>query len=749
MTTVKIKFGRRSFIKNTTLTGGGLMLGFNWFATVTAKAGTGIDISREWSEINAYLKIDENGVVMIMAPNPEVGTDVTTSLPMLLAEELDADWKKVMVQRAPFDPDKFGNQFTGGSMSILTRWEGLRTTGATARSMLMEAAAQAWKVPVSEITTHEGILYHKKSGKSAGYGEMASAAARIPIPEKVELKEEKDFTIIGTSRLNTKALDMVTGKTLYSSDTYRDGMLIAMVVIPPAFGMKLKSFDATEAMAMPGIKNVFAFDTYKSDYKRSWTDVNAFPELVAIVGNSTWEVMNARYSLKVEWEPITETKITMAGFSGDQTVVVPAGLESTSDHKAKMKEAMAKPGRVVRKDGNPEEAFQNAAKIIERTYSAPFLSHAPLEPVSCFAHFTGDSLVVAGPMQAPSSTISTLSARLGIPVEKIHIELARMGGAFGRHFYAHSAVEAAVISQITKAPVKLVYTREDCFRVGVFRPAYMATYRAALDAQNQLIGLHVKAGGVPESPLNANAFPAGAVENYQAEEFTIDSNITVGAFRAPGENFIGGAEQSFLDEVAELAGKDPIEFRLELINRAIEKPIGTQNDYDATRYKTVLEQIREKSGWGRESTHKNRGVAAYYCHNSYAAHVMDVIMVNGEPRVENVCSVIDCGIVVNPSAAVNMVQGNIVDAVGHAMYGQMTFTKGKVDKTNFGKYRLIRCNEAPRNMVVHFVDNGKAPTGLGEPPYPPAFAALANALYKATGKRYYHQPFINNSFDEA
>jgi CO/xanthine dehydrogenase Mo-binding subunit len=336
-----------------------------------------------------------------------------------------------------------------------------------------------------------------------------------------------------------------------------------------------------------------------------------------------------------------------------------------------------------------------------------------------------------------------------MPVEKINFELPRMGGGFGRHFYAHSAVEASIISQKVKAPVKLVYTREDTARFGVYRPAYLVLFRAALDAQNNLTGFHVRAGGVPESPLNAGAFPAGAVENYLAEEFAIPSNISVGAFRAPGVNFIGGAEQSFLDEVAEIAGKDPIDFRLELFKRAIEKPVGERNEYDAARYKGVLELVRDKSGWGKPPADKFRGVAAYYCHNSYAAHVLDVVMENGEPRVDRAVSAIDCGIVVNPDAGINMVQGNIVDAVGQAMYGEMTFTEGKADKANFGRYRLIRMNEAPRNMEVHFVKNGIAPTGLGEPPYPPVFGALANALYKATGKRYYHQPFIKNTFEES
>lgn len=719
------------------------MLGFNLFASLNTEGKEIGNVPDEGFNLNSYLKIGTDGTVTIKAPHPEFGTDVRTSLPMMVAEELDVDWKKVVVEQADYKPSLYGRQYTGGSRGVMEKWQALRTTGAAARQMLIKAVAKAWNVPESEITTQAGVLNHKASGKSAKYEQMAAAAAEIPVPEKVTLKDPKDFKIIGTPRANTDLLKMVTGKAPYTSDIDRKGMLYAMVAIPPAFGMKLKSFDATEAKAMPGIRDIFSFKTYEDGYKRNMFDTNAFPELVAIVGNSTWEVMNAKSKLKVEWEQFTEQSYVSAGFRGEQTVAVPPGLESTSDHKAKMKDAASKPGRQVRKDGNPEEAFKNAAKVIERTYTAPFLPHFMMEPIVSFAHYTDEGLIVAGPVQSPETTINTISARIGLPPAKIHIELTRMGGGFGRHFHAHCLTEVAVISQKVKAPVKLQYTREDTTNMGSFRPACFAVYRAALDKDNNLIAFHVRAGGVPDNGVNANAFPAGAVDNYLAESFSIDSNISSGFFRAPGENFTGGAEQSFLDEVAEAAGKDPIEFRLELLKRAKEKPVGTRNDYDASRYAGVLELVREKSNW---AANKNRGVAAYLCHRAYAAHVIEVVMKNNEPRVQSVFSAVDCGIVVNPNSATNMVEGNVVDAIGHAMYGEQTFTKGKPDNSNLGKYRLMRINEAPKNIEVHFVKNEIAPTGLGEGPYPSVFGAYANALHKATGKRFYHQPFIKNSF---
>jgi isoquinoline 1-oxidoreductase beta subunit len=306
-------------------------------------------------------------------------------------------------------------------------------------------------------------------------------------------------------------------------------------------------------------------------------------------------------------------------------------------------------------------------------------------------------------------------------------------------------IEAALISQKVNAPVKLLYTREDDMSTGIYRPSYHATYRAALDADNNLIALHVKAGGVPESPLFANRFPAGAVENYLAEDWSIPSNISIGAFRAPRSNFIAGAEQSFLDEVAEAAGKDPIEFRLELLRRAKANPVGKNNEYDVDRYRGVLELVREKSGWANPSAGVSRGVAAYFCHASYAAHVLDLTIENGKPVVQRVTSAIDCGIVVNADAATNMVQGAVIDGIGNALFGGMTFKNGAPEKTNFNTYRMIRMPDAPKAIEVHFVKSEVDPTGLGEPPFPPIFGALANAIYKATGKRLYKQPFVGET----
>jgi isoquinoline 1-oxidoreductase beta subunit len=403
-----------------------------------------------------------------------------------------------------------------------------------------------------------------------------------------------------------------------------------------------------------------------------------------------------------------------------------------------------KPGTVLRKDGDPDGAFKNAAKVLEKTYTAPYLAHNTMEPVNCFAHVTGDKVEIYGPTQAPEFIAGTIAARLGIPKGNVNIKLARMGGGFGLRAYAHHMLEAALISQKVNAPVKMVYTREDDMTYGIYRPTYIATYKAALDKDNNLIAFHVKGGGIPEHAVHANRFPAGAVDNYLAEGWNLDSNITIGAFRAPRSNFIASAEQSFLDELAELAGKDPIEFRLELLERAKKNPVGQRNEYDADRYAGVLKLVKEKSGWGESKPNVHRGVAAYFCHNTYVAQVLDLELKNKQVVFQKVVAAVDCGIVVNPDAARNMGEGGIIDGIGNALFGELTFVDGVPEKKNFDKYRLIRQKEAPKSIEVHFVKNEKDPTGLGEPLFPPIFAAVANALYKATGKRFYDQPYGKN-----
>ena len=743
MTIIKTKLNRRDFLKTSALAGGGMILSFSWLTGCKpTPEQEALGLPDEWFELNSYIKIGDNGRITLFSPNPEFGSNVKTSMPMILADELDVDWKNVIVEQANFYPERFERQFTGGSQGIRQGWNPLRAAGAAARHLLVAAAAQTWEVPAGEITTAEGIIEHKGSGKKAHYGEMASLAATLEVPEEVKLKDIKDFSIIGTSRKNVDFNKIVTGKPMFAMDYKKEGMMMGAIIHPPAFGMKLKSFDAAEVKSMAGIKDVFSFNVHNENYVQNAFDITTHQELVAIVGNTTWEVLQAKKALNVEWEKAPEREFAMAGWGGNQsTVKVPAGLENTEGHLARMEEYSKKPGRILRKDGNPEEAFKKAAKVLEKTYTAPYLAHNCMEPVNCYAHVTADRAEIYGPTQAPEFIMNTLSDRLGLPKEKIQINLARMGGGFGQRAYSHHMVEAAVISQKVGAPVKMIYTREDDMTYGIYRPTYTATYRAAIDENGKLTAIHINAGGIPETPIAPNRFPAGAVDNYLAEGWEIPSNITIGAFRAPRSNFIASAEQSFLDELAEELGKDPIDFRLELLERAKINPVGERNDYDPDRYAGVLKLVREKANWDTPPQGVHRGVSAYFCHNSYVAEILDLRLEGNKPIVENVVAAVDCGIVINPDAAANMGEGAIVDGIGNAFFGELPFKDGVPQKSNFNQYRMIRMPEAPKNIEVHFVKNEHAPTGLGEPLFPPVFAAVSNALYKATGRRFYTQPF--------
>lgn len=742
MSTSQSKLSRRSFLKVSTLAGGGMVLSFSWLAGCKPTPKETLTMPKEWFRMNGYISIGENGLITLMSPNPEGGQNIKTSMPMIVAEELDADWDKVIVEQAPLDTDYFTRQFIGGSQAIRTGWTALRTAGATARQLLINAAAQTWNVPASEISTEPGFVLHAASNKKASYGDLATLAATLPVPEDVPLKETKEFKIIGTSKKNVDLQKIITGKPLFGIDYRKEGMRYAMIIHPPAMGMKLKRFDAIEAKSQSGILDIFQIKSIQDGYTLTFFDTTQFTDLIAIVGESTWQVMQAKKLVRAEWEIQEGYEEKRERFGSPDSRIVPKGLESTSSQQAKIDQAILSPS-IARQDGHPTKAFTEASKVIEQTYTGPFLAHNCMEPMNFFAHVHGDQVDCAGPLQKPELTEHAISSRLGIPLENIHIEMTRLGGGYGRRSYAHWLIEAAVISQKMNAPIKLIYSREDEMTGGIYRSRYQATYRAAFDSMNELIGFHVNAGGLPESPLYADRFPAGAVQNYLAEQWEVPSNITTGSFRAPRSNFMAAAEQSFLDEAAEAAGKDPVEFRMELLQKAKNNPVGENNDYNPDRFLKVLELLKEKTQVTPEKPGNSRGISAYFCHNSYAAIALDSQIIDGKVRIDRVISVLDCGIVINPDAAKNLCEGAVVDAIGTALYGEIKFNDGKPTAMNFDEYRMIRMPEAPKRIDTYFVENTIDPTGLGEPAYPPVFAALANSLYRATGNRFTDQPYIN------
>ena len=546
----------------------------------------------------------------------------------------------------------------------------------------------------------------------------------IEVPEEVPLKDPKDFQLIGTPQKNVVGQEIVTGQAVFGLDFQREGMLLAMIEHPPSFGMRVSDFNVDEIKAMNGVSDAFIIDTTYEDEGRF--DVNAFNQLIAIVGESTWQLMQAKKALKANWETIST-------------------LESTEGHSAKLARDLDR-GELEesRSDGDVDAAFARASKVIERTYRAPIMAHNTLEPMNFFAHVTDEGCELVGPTQTPNNLKESTAKMLGIPKENVTVSMTRMGGGFGRRLYTHYGLEAAAISKQAGVPIKLIYTREDDMTQGTYRPAYLSSYKAGLDENNDLIAFAVKGVGFRGGPVFPNRFPAGAIDNYKAEKRKSTSNISWGAWRAPRSHFTAGAEQAFLDEVAEAAGKDPIELRLELFERAKNNPVGEKYEYDADRYAGVLKLVKEKANWGTDMPGVHRGVAAYFCHNSYVAQILDLVMEDGQPKVKKVWCAVDCGIVINPEGAQNIIEGGTVDGIGHAMYSELNFKAGASLHNNFDTYQLIRMSQSPAEIKVFFVDSDVDPTGLGEPGLPPAVGALANALYQATGERFYDQPFMKH-----
>jgi isoquinoline 1-oxidoreductase subunit beta len=703
MTTLP-KTSRRDFIKLAGAVTGGLFLGFQWNeAEASMHVLNPADVAAGNIDFNAYLSISPDDVITIFSPNPELGQNIKTSFPMIVAEELEADWSKVKVMQAILDTKKYERQLTGGSGAVPHSWERLRKAGATAKYLLTEAAAKKWGVASSTLTASNGYIIHS-DGRKLTYGELSTDASSIPVPTEVKLKDKKDFKIIGQAIHNVDNQEIFTGKPLFGLDVYREGMLFAMIQRPSAFGTKIKSVDSAAAKAMPGI-----------------VDVVTFKNNVAIVGKSTWQVNKARKVVKIEYEN-------------------EGNIESTSDHDRLFKELLdSKEATVRRKDGDVEAAFKSAAKTLVREYQCPFLSHSPMEPMNFFASVKADGVELVGPTQTPDMARNEVAKLLGIAPDKITLEITRLGGGFGRRLKADYVIEAAELSSIIKAPVKVIWTREDDMMGGSYRPAVRYRFEAALDADGKLIGYKLRGVGINSgNPTREDNFPSGSVDNLLIDSVEHKSPITTGAWRAPITNFLAFAEQSFLDEVAALAKQDAVQFRLALLDKAKKSPVGAIK-YDIDRFRVVIETAAARAEWGKKKD-LAQGFSVYFSHRSYVAQVAEVKMTKGKPVIQKIFAVADCGIVVNQIGASQQVKGGVVDGMGHALYGNLTFKDGAAEQKNFNSYRLIRMKEVPE-IDTHFINNGIDPTGLGEPALPPTGGAIANALFKATGKRLYNQPF--------
>lgn len=725
-TNTALTFSRRAFMRTSSLAGGGMLIGFNLFQACKPKAAPPIDLSQlNYNDFNAFIKIADNGAVTIFSPNPEIGQGVKTSMPMIIAEELDVAWKDVYVEQGILDTENYTRQVAGGSQSIRHGWDALRQTGATAKQMLVNAAAARWGVDASECTVSDGIITNA-AGETLGFGDVVKDASMLEVPEDVALKEPKDYKIIGKDAPNVDIDKIATGKPLFGLDYKVDGMVYAAVVRPPAFGHKLVSYDDTAAKAMPGVLDVIKIGEKVRGLLAedpSFSSKISASDKVVVVAESTWQAMKAKEAIKAEWEEETS-------------------MESTEEHDKILTDLLdGSTFKTERSDGNIKKAFAEADEILERTYESPFLPHNCMEPMNFFANVTEERVHLAGPIQTPAWKAGLVAKMFGREESDIYLEMTRMGGGFGRRLYGDFVLEAAEISSVIKKPVKVVYSREDDMEDGIYRMAIKYRIKAGIK-DGKITAYHLKEAAINDNMygLIPNFFPAGAIENYQVDTANYRSNITTGAWRAPYTNFLAFAEQSFFDELAELMEVDKIQMRLDLLDKV--KPEEDERiQYSPDRMKEVIKVAVEKSGWGTKPKNIHQGFVSYYCHNTHVAEVADVEVENGEPVVKKITCVVDCGIVVNPMGALNQIEGGVIDGVGHSMYGELQFENGRPTASNFDKYRMIRMKEAPL-VETHFIKNELSPTGLGEPTLPPAGGAVANAFKAATGNRLYKQPFI-------
>lgn len=757
--TIATGFSRRSFLRTSSLASGGMLIGFNLFTACKDNVKMPVDISKlNYNDFNAFIKISNEGMVTLFSPNPEIGQGVKTSMPMIIAEELDVLWENVNVLQGVLDTKNYQRQVAGGSQSIRFGWDALRQTGATARQMLVNAAAARWGVDASECSAKQGVITNAK-GQTLGYGDVVKEAAKLQIPisegaegdesksenpefkdasakevaGKVKLKDPKDYTIIGTDTHNVDIDEIITGKPLYGMDYKVDGMVYANVLRPPSFGQQLESYDDTDAKAIPGVIDVIRIGAkgrgLLEKNRGNWSVKLGDTDKVVVIAESTWKAIQGKKAIKATWSNASEMESTE---SHDRDLIALLdGTEFTT----------------LRKDGDVEKAFKEADKVIERTYESPFLPHNCMEPMNFFADVTETKVHLVGPIQTPESGAAAVADMLGRDVADVHCEMTRMGGGFGRRLYSDFVLEAAEISDDIRKPVKMVSSREDDMATGVYRPAIKYRIKASIK-DGELTGYHLKEAAVGGNMygLIPNFFPAGTLDNYQVDVASYKSNITTGAWRAPYTNFLSYAEQSFLDEIAEALEIDAVQMRLDLL----QKVKGSEDEriqYSAERMEDVINLVVEKSGYRIPKEGVYQGFSAYYCHNTHVAEVADIVMENNQPVVKKVTVAVDCGIVVNPLGALNQIEGGVIDGVGHAMYSDFSFENGMPTSKNYDSYRLIRMREAPM-VETHFVKNTLSPTGLGEPTLPPAGAAVSIALKKATGKRIYKQPFITSLLDK-
>lgn len=726
--------GRRDFLRRSALAGGGLVLGFYLNGTGNAAEQVAKPAAAPGAEFkpNAFIRIGRDGIVTLVSKQPEIGQGIKTSLPAVIAEELEVSWKDVRIVQGDLDP-AYGRQSAGGSTSTPTNYEDFRRLGATAKAMLVEAAARTWKVPPGECEAADSAVHHRPSKRRLDYGQLVDAAAALPVPDarSVRVKDPKDFKLLGKRIGGVDNHAVVTGQPLFGVDTRLPGMLYAVYEKSPVFGGKVRRANLEAIKALPGVKDAFVIE--------GTADLRGLLPGVAIVAESTWAAWSARKQLQVEWDE---------GRFADQSW---AGFVAEAQRLGKQ------PGTTtLRKDGDVNAALAGAARTVEAAYSYPFISHASIEPQNCTAWFRDGRLELWAPTQNPAAGQELVTATLGIPKEQILLHITRSGGGFGRRLSADYIVEAAAIARKVAAPVKLTWTREDDLRHDHFRAAGFHFLRGGTDAQGRLIAWHnhfvtfanpvSRDGKTTLQPgsggsLSGDEFPGRWVDNCLLEQSAIECGVPMGPWRAPGSNVFAWVFHSFIDELAHAAGRDPLEFRLEILgDKAIMPGTGERGTpYDVSRMRRVLLDVAEKSGWGKRKFPKGQGqgIAFHFSHRGYIAEVAEVTVgKDGSLKLDRVVVSTDIGAqIVNLSGAENQVEGSIVDGLGTLMFPELNIERGRIVQGNFNEYPLIRIPDAPTRVEVHFVKTDYPVTGLGEPAFPPLAPAVCNAIFAAIGKR--------------